>query len=133
MEQNETGKQLSVFTVLRALKRRKLYLLAPVLLVTAAVWVYTLRLPDRFRARTLIAAAEPVIPANYLGGSSEAATPVNIEDQLRTIRETLFGRAVLEAVNAEFHLYDGPDGQQEQALAALKSRIQIQVAEPDAC
>ena len=132
MEQNETGKRLSIFTVLRALRRRKLYLLAPVLLVTAAVWVYTLRLPDRFRARTLIAAAEPVTPANYLSGSSGDATTASIEDQLRTIRETLFGRAVLEAVNTEFHLYDAPDGQPEQALAALKSRIQIQVAEPDA-
>ena len=43
MEPTEAGKQLSPFTVLRALKRRKLYLLVPVLLVTGAASVYTLR------------------------------------------------------------------------------------------
>jgi len=124
METNEAGKGLSAFTVLRALKRRKLYLLVPVLLVTGAASVYTLRRPERFRARTLIA-AEPVTPRNYLNGRSGAATTANIQDQLRTIRETLFSRPVLEAVNAEYHLYDAGD-------EALKARIQIQVEGPDA-
>ena len=55
MEPNKGGKRHSVVSVLRALKRRKLYLLIPVLLVTGAVRLYTLRLPERFRARTLIA------------------------------------------------------------------------------
>lgn len=128
MEKNEAGKQLSVFAVLRALRRRKLYLLVPMLLVTAAVSVYTLRLPERFRARTLIV-AEPGIPANYLGNRSGNAATGNIEEQLRTIRETLFGRAVLGMVNTEFHLSDAEDRESE---AALRSRIQIQVEGPDA-
>ena len=128
METNDAGKGLSAFTVLRALKRRKLYLLIPVLLVTGTVSVYTLRLPERFRARTLIA-TEPVTQGNYLNDRSAAAITVNVQDQLRTIRETLFSRPVLETVNAEFHLYDAGDGTPEQAL---KSRIQIQVEGADA-
>lgn len=131
METNEARKGLVVFMALRALKRRKLYLLIPVLLVTAAVSVYTLRLPEHFRARTLIAAA-PVIPGHYLNGRSDAGIAANIQDQLRAIRETLFSRPVLETVNAEFHLYPAGDGPREEALEALKSRIQIQVEGPDA-
>jgi polysaccharide chain length determinant protein (PEP-CTERM system associated) len=131
METNDAGKGLSVFTVLRALQRRKLYLLVPVLLMTGAAGVYSLRMPERFRARTLIAAA-PVVPGNYLTGRSGAVTTANIQDQLRTIRETLFSRPVLETVNAEFHPYDAGDGQPEQAVEALKSKIQIQVEGPDA-
>lgn len=131
METNDSAKGLSVFTVLRALKRRKLYLLVPALLMTLAVSVYTLRLPKRFRAQALIA-AEPVAPGNYLNGRSGAATTANIQDQLRTIRETLFSQPVLESVNAEFHLYKTADGTLEQSLEALRPRIQIQVEGPDA-
>lgn len=133
METTEAGKGLSAFTVLRALKRRKLYLLVPVLLVTAAASVYTLRQPERFRAKTLIA-AEPVNPGNYMTGRTGAAptATASILEQLRTIRETLFSRPVLETVNTEFHLYDAKDGTPEQNLEALKSKIQIQVEGLDA-
>lgn len=130
METNEAGKGFSAFAALRALNRRKLYLLVPALLVTGAVSVYTLRLPERFRAQALIV-AEPLNAGNYLTGRSGDATIVNIQDQLRTIRETLFSHPVLEAVNAEFHLYGGGAGTPE-ALEALKSKILIQVEGVDA-
>lgn len=101
------------------------------LLVTGAVSVYTFRLPERFLARTLIA-AEPVIPGTRLLGNSANATIANIQDQLRTIRETIFSEAVLRVVNDEFHLYQAADGAPEQLRDALKSRIQVQVEGPDA-
>jgi polysaccharide chain length determinant protein (PEP-CTERM system associated) len=131
METNEAGKGLTAFTALRALKRRKLYLLVPVLLVTGAVSVATLWLPERFRARTLIA-AEPGISGNYLTGSSGAAAVANVQDQLRTIRETLLSDPVLKTVMTEFHLNYGEGRTPEQKLEALKSKIQIQVEGPDA-
>jgi uncharacterized protein involved in exopolysaccharide biosynthesis len=131
METNEAGKGLTAFTALRALKRRKLYLLVPVLLVTGAVSLSTLWLPERFRARTLIA-AEPGISGNYLTGSSGAAAVANVQDQLRTIRETLLSDPVLKTVMTEFHLNYGEGRTPEQKLEALKSKIQIQVEGPDA-
>ncbi|MCX6620761.1 MAG: hypothetical protein NTY38_06720 [Acidobacteria bacterium] len=112
-------------------KRRKLYLLVPVVLVTAAAGVYTLRLPERFRARTLIV-AEPELTGSYLSGRSGATITANIQDQLRTIRETILSRSVLRAVNTEFHLPNARALSPEQALEALKSKIQIQVEGPDA-
>ena len=131
MEANEPGNGFSAFSVLRALKRRKLYVLAPALLATAAAVVYTRRMPERYRAETLIV-AEPVAQGNYLNDKPGDATAANVQDQLRNIRETLYSRRTLEAVNAEFHLIGQETGTPEQALEALKAKITIQVEAPDA-
>ena len=131
METNGVAQGLSVFAVLKAIKRRKLYLLMPVLLLTAGAGIYALRLPDRFRARVLIA-AEPVIPSHYLTDRVDAAATANVQEQLRAVRETLLSPLVLETVSREFKLSDlarrrGPG----QAMEEMKSRIPIQVEGPD--
>jgi len=131
MESNKDGKRHSAFTVLKTLKRRKFYLLVPMVLVTAGVALYTARLPERFRARALVA-SEAAIPEPYLSGRVDAVATVNVQEQLRSIRETLLSPAVLEAVIREFKLYD-PAGSRERqrAIDDMKSRIQIQVESPD--
>jgi polysaccharide chain length determinant protein (PEP-CTERM system associated) len=131
METNGAAQGLSVFTLLKAIKRRKLYLLIPVLLLTAGAGIYALRLPERFRARALIA-AEPVIPAHYFTDRVDAAAAANVQEQLRAVRETLFSPPVLENVARQFKLYDlvgerGPG----QAMEEMKSRISVQVEGPD--
>src|SRR5579864_6669722 len=131
METNGAAQGLSVFAVLKAIKRRRLYLLMPVLLLTAGAGIYALRLPERFRAEALIA-AEPVIPAHYLTDRVDAATTVNVQDQLRAVRETLFSPLVLETAIREFKLYDLVRNRVPgQALDAMKSRIPVQVEGPD--
>jgi succinoglycan biosynthesis transport protein ExoP len=131
METNGAAQGLSVFTVLKAIKRRKLYVLIPVLLVTAGAGIYALRLPERFRARAIIA-AEPLVPSHYLTDRVDAAATANVQEQLRAVRETLFSAPVLETVSREFKLYDlerrrgaGP------AMEEMKSRIPVQVEGPD--
>jgi polysaccharide chain length determinant protein (PEP-CTERM system associated) len=131
MEANDPGNGFSAFAALRALKRRKFYVLVPALLATGAAAIYTRRMPQHFRAQTVIA-AEPVAHGDYLNDRPGEATAANVQDQLRTIRETLFSRPLLGAVNAEFHLSASGTGTPEQALDALKSKIQIQVEAPDA-
>src|SRR5664280_1979054 len=105
METNKGGKRHSAFTVLKTIKRRILYLLVPMVLVTAAVAVYTARLPERFRARVLVA-SEAAVPEPYLSGRVDAVATVNVQEQLRAIRETLLSPPVLETVIREFKLYD---------------------------
>ena len=132
METNKDGRGLSAFTVLKTLKRRKLYLLVPMVLVTASVAVYSRRLPERFRARALVA-AETAVPEPYLSGRVDPVAIVDVQEHLRSIRETLFSPAVLETVNREFKLYDvaGNRGS-DRATAYMTSRIQVQVESPDA-
>jgi len=121
------GKKFSIFTVLRALRRRKLFILLPVLLVTPAVYYYTQHLPERFRSKALVA-AEP-----GPGGLGRPAGALNVQDHLREIREILLNAPVLESVIREFHLYDPATREDtNRAVEAMKSRIQIQVDGPDA-
>ena len=131
METNGTAQGLSLFTVLKAIRRRKLYLLMPVLLLTAGAGIYALRLPECFRAQALIA-AEPVSPAHYLTDRIDAAATANVQEQLRAVRETLFSPPVLETVAREFKLHDlGRKRAPEQAMEQMKSRISVQVEGPD--
>lgn len=131
MDTNGESNGFSVFTVLRALNRRKWYVIAPVLLITGAVSCYMLKQPERFRARTLIVSLPVVQGSDWASGSGAAASR-SVEDQLRSIREVLLGGPVLETVSEEYPL--DPEGNRtpEQTLEALKSRIQIQVEGLDA-
>lgn len=132
METDKAGKRHSAFTVLKTLKRRKLYLLVPMVLVTAAVAVYTERLPERFRARALVA-SETTVPQPYLSGRVDIVATLSVEEHLRAIRETLLSPPVLETVIREFKLYDlTGQPERDRAIESMKSRIQIQVDSPDA-
>ena len=132
METNKAEKRHSAFTVLKTLKRRKLYVLVPVVLVTAAVAAYTVRLPERFRARALVA-SEATVPEPYLSGRVDVVANLNVEEHLRAIRETLLSPPVLETVIREFKLYDVTGRRElDRATDSMKSRIQIQVDSPDA-
>src|SRR5689334_17609360 len=124
MEAN--GKKHSAFTIMRTLRRRKFYLLVPVVLITAAVVVYSGKLPVRFRARTLVASENPA-PEPSLSGKVDTVATVNVQEQLRGIRETILAPSLLETVIREFNLYDVSDARElERALAATRARIQIQ-------
>ena len=131
MEPDKGGKRHSALTILKTLKRRKFCLLAPMVLVTAAVAVYTARLPERFRAKALVA-SETAAPEPYLGGRVDAVATVDVQEHLRAVRAILFSPPLLETVVREFNLYDvRGTGATERATNALKARIQIQVDSPD--
>src|SRR5260370_36805855 len=129
MKTTSTGKQFSIFAVLGALRRRKLFLVLPVLLATPAADSYAQRLPDRCRTRPLVDSESP-LPGVLPG---RPAPVVNVQEQLRDIRETVLSQPVLEAVIREFKLYDlDKDEDSAPEVADMKSRIQIQVEGPDA-
>ena len=131
MKNNVEG-SASPLAFLRALKRRKLILLIPIVLLTPAIAMFTLRLPQRFRARALVGATQAIPGHTTIAPRPEAAA-LSAQDQLRTIRETLFTPQVMETVIREFDLYDLPqDGNWEPAVEATKARIQIQVESPEA-
>jgi len=132
MQTNTAAQGLSVDAVLKALRRRKFYLLIPTVLLTAAFAIYALKQPERFRARVLLA-AESTIPRDSVKARADAAAIINIQEQLRTVRETLLDRRALEAVIREFRLYPLDTKERaEQAIESMKSRIQLQVEGPDA-
>src|SRR5580700_1090449 len=130
METMAMQKKLSVFSLMSALRRRKLYFVVPVLALTVAAFFYAQRVPKHYKARVLVA-IEPVVPAAFLSDRQYLPPSVSVQDHLRQIKETLFSDSVLESVITEFHLYDLDRGNPSQAMDDLKSRIQIQVDSQD--
>jgi polysaccharide biosynthesis transport protein len=126
METTAARKKLSVFGLISALKRRKLYFLIPILVLTAAAFFYSQRGAKRYQARVLVA-IEPVVPAAFLSDRQYAPPSISVQDHLRQVKETLFADPLLERVIREFSLYDLDHGEAAQDLDTMKSRIQIQV------
>jgi succinoglycan biosynthesis transport protein ExoP len=132
MKTNDTQKGIAISALLTALKRRKLYLLIPVLLLTPAVCFYAFSLPQQFRARALVG-AQPLLPGQPALAERNDGGTAGAQEEMRAIRDTLLSPAVLAAVSREFKLTDAPpELSSGKAGEDLKSRIQIQLEGPDA-
>jgi len=129
MESHDAGQALSAFSVLRALKRRKFYVLIPTLLFTAGAAYYVTKLPERYRARALVGSQTAPF-ADYLSDKPQAPATATVQEQLRTVRESLFSPSVLGTVAAEFPQATLKPGE-SKPIDALKSKIQIEVEGPD--
>ena len=130
MQTSDVYKQVSFISVLEALKRRKYYILIPTLVFAVGFGVFGYMLPDRYRTRALLA-AEPMATAHdYVNAAGTAHTThiVNVEEQLRKVREIVYSTPVLETVIKEFQLYDGVS---DVALLDLKSKITIDAEKDD--
>src|SRR5262249_6006035 len=119
------GNSLSVFSILDALRRRKLILAISTIVLTAGFAIYAHLQPDRFRATALIAAAQTT-PPEYLRHVSPA--PLNIEDHLWTVREVLYSEPALKAAARESKKYRGSQGDfSPQQLDEFKQAIGIKI------
>jgi len=130
MESHDAAQGLSAFSVLRALKRRKFYVLIPTVLFTAGAAYYVTKLPEHFRARTLVG-TQTASFANYFTDKPPVPATTTVQEQLRTVRESLFSPSVLGTVAAEFPRAALKSGE-SKPIDALKSKIQIEVEGPDA-
>jgi len=129
MKPNTAGNTFSPLSLLRTLKRRRFWLLVPVVLLPPAAWFYAQRLPQRFRASALVG-SEPFLPGQAPPGSLVDPNTVNAQDELRAIRETLFSAPVLDTVAHEFGLQAKSASGSKPAAGDVKSNIQIQVEGP---
>ncbi len=116
---------ISIFSLLEALRRRKMFVLIPTILLTAGFAFYAYTQPNRFRATALIA-AEQTTPPEYL--KHVAPPPLNIQDHLWTVREVLFSPPLLEEAARQLKQYHGVPGKlPESALEEFKTNINIKV------
>lgn len=60
MKNSTPARKMSVFSRLRAMQRRKLFLLIPVLVLTPAVAFYVIKMPQLYRAQALVGVAPQV-------------------------------------------------------------------------
>src|SRR5580658_3536960 len=123
--------KFSPLSILRALKRRRFYLLVPIVVLAPAAWFYAQRLPQRFRASALVG-SEPLIPGQPAPGNVVDPSTINAQEELRAIRETLFSTPVLETVAREYGVQAKSASKSKPASDEMKSSIQIQLEGPNA-
>jgi succinoglycan biosynthesis transport protein ExoP len=122
---NTAANSISIFSILDALRRRKFILAVSTILLTSGFAIFAHLQPDRFRATTLIAAAQTT-PPEYL--RHVAPPPLNIEDHLWTVREVLYSQPVLKAAARETQKYRASQGDlSPQQLDEFKQAIGIKV------
>ena len=122
MKANGNTKGMSPAAFLRVLRRRKWFLIVPIVLLTPAVAYYATKLPQKFRARALVGALS-VLPGQP--ARPDAGT-ISAQEQMRALSEVLFSPAVLGTVKDEFQLASGAGEKND-----LKSRIEVQIESPD--
>jgi polysaccharide chain length determinant protein (PEP-CTERM system associated) len=129
MATNTSGNAFSVFTLLEALRRRWILIIAPAILLCAAAAFYAYRQPNVYRAQALIAAVNPGAP-EYL--REVAQEPLNLQEHLWTIREVLYSRGVLNEAAHELPEYRNLKGPvPDTEIDALKSGIALKVESLD--
>src|SRR6267143_2454791 len=116
---------ISIFGLLDALRRRKLFVIIPTLIITAGFVLYAYTQPSRYRAMALLG-AEQVAPPDYLKRISPP--PINMGDQLWKVREIVFSPPVLETAARELKKYHDIQGKLPPgALEELKTDINIKL------
>src|SRR5688500_17699821 len=102
MATNAPTNNFSIFSLLEALRRRKLLVIIPTLLLGIGFSAYAYRQPSRYRAEALLA-AEHMTPPEYLKHVAPAA--MNIKEHLWTVREVLYSPRILEPAARELKVY----------------------------
>ena len=95
------GKRYTPEVVLEAIWRRKWLVLVPFVLISVTTVAVTRRLPNRFRADTLILVVPQQIPEAYV----QPTVRVRLEDRLASFNQQILSRTRLEQIVREFDLY----------------------------
>jgi polysaccharide biosynthesis transport protein len=115
----------SVFAILDAIRRRKLLLIIPTLVLGIGFSYYASRQPNVYKAEAMLA-AQALTPPEYL--KHVAPPPLDIQDHLWTVREVMLGDAALSTAGHELSAYRSVQGPLPQpALDELKKAITIKV------
>ena len=108
----ENGLNISISSVLGAVKRRRWVVLATFSVVTLATIAVLSRIPDRYSSDATLVVVQQQIPERYV----TPTTTTSITETLQSIREEVLSRTPLLAIVDEFHLYGaerkrlGPEG-----------------------
>ena len=92
---------LTLSDLLRAVRRRPLWLLAPILLGIAAAWGALHLMTPIYRASTLVMVEKQKVPADYV----KATVTSGMEERLSTIEQQITNRSNLERIVQEMDLY----------------------------
>ncbi len=124
------GKVYRPEDILRIVRRRIWVLVVPIAVVSAATALAGRRLPDRYRAETLILVVPQRVPENYV----KATVTAHIEDRLPSISQQILSRTRLERIIQDFNLYaeERKTGILEDIVDRMRNDINVDVVKGDA-
>jgi polysaccharide chain length determinant protein (PEP-CTERM system associated) len=114
------GKSYTPEVVLDALWRRKWLVLVPFVVIAVATVAVTRRMPNRFRAETLILVVPQQIPETYV----QPTVKIRLEDRLASFNQQILNRTRLEQIVREFNLY--PEERKTQLMEDVIERMRMQ-------
>lgn len=95
------GKRYTPEAILRILWRRKWVLVVPLVVIATTTALFARRLPNRFRAETLVLIVPQQIPESYV----QPTVSARLEDRLASLNQQILNRTRLEQIIREFNLY----------------------------
>jgi polysaccharide chain length determinant protein (PEP-CTERM system associated) len=95
------GRTISIGYVVRALKRRRWWVIAPIVTVTMLGGALAWYLPNKFASQTVILVVPQRVPESYV----KSTVTLPIENRLRSMQEQILSRTRLERIIVEFNLY----------------------------
>ena len=123
--------RIYTFDDIAAMVRRRAWVIAvPVFLAGVVTLAVLGRLPDRFRADTLILVVPQRVPESYV----KATVTARIEDRLQSISQQLLSRTRLERTILDFDLYrrERQSRAMEDVVELMRSNIEVRIVKGDA-
>lgn len=124
------GKVYSPEDILRIVRRRMWLILVPIALFAAGMAVFARKLPDYYRAETVILVVPQRVPESFV----RPTVTSRLGDRLRTITPTIQSRTRLETIIRDLDLY--PDERRvlpmEDVVAMMQSSINVETIRDDA-
>ena len=123
------GRTLTPADLFNIVRRRRTIFVSFVL-VTLVAMVVIRRLPDQYKAHTLIMIVPQQVPERYV----RSAVTTRFEDRLRTISQQMTSRTRLEPVIKEFNLYPAMvrTGLMEDVVDRMRQDIETEIIRGDA-
>lgn len=115
------GHKYTTEDVLDAVMRRKWLIICPVLVFGIAAFLITRSMPNVYRSETTILVVPQRVPESYI----RSTVTNRIEDRLRSIREQVLSRSMLEPIILEFNLY--PEQRQHIPMEDVVARMRTEV------
>jgi succinoglycan biosynthesis transport protein ExoP len=124
----EAARQETSLPVILSLLRRGKYLLViPTLVLGFGFGAFAFRIPDQYRSEALLT-AEPMATARDFvnaAGSAHSTHYLNVDEQIRGIRQTVLSTTALDIAAREFGFWRESGPVPDRILEEVKSRITV--------
>jgi polysaccharide chain length determinant protein (PEP-CTERM system associated) len=119
------GRQYTPEDILRRAWARRWLILMPAVLAGTATVAVSSRMPDRYRAETLILVVPQSVPQEYV----RATVTSEIQDRLPTISQQILSRTRLERIINDFELYaaERQTRPMEEIVDLMRRNIEVEI------